>query len=112
MATSRDLVFGELTLRFSTDSDVPEGWFFLCNQLSGGWRVFVRGTNPATDMVRPVENWTVLYEAEKTKVWRAVPPAGYRALSDVQIDKDTDPAGSVSWKQFGCVKEAAIDGFS
>lgn len=113
MATSRDLTFGELTLRFTTDGrSCPDGWYRLAPASSlEGWFILVRSTDPAKEMVKPVTQWEYLGShglMNSSRAYRAVPPAGYKALSDVSVlvgSKPDDP-------KFGCIKEAKVGSFS
>ncbi|MEU0941030.1 ETX/MTX2 family pore-forming toxin [Embleya sp. NPDC005971] len=117
MSTSRDIEFGALTLRFTTDDGVPDGWYWLAHRDGAGdaWRVLVRGTDPTDDMVRPPVDWQplVLGQSFVVDTWRPVPPAGYKIFSDVTIRTKKNPRDDPTFFQrFGCVREAPVKGFS
>lgn len=94
MAISRDIGFGALTLRFTTDDHVPDGWYWLAQRTGPGDTrgTVIRGTDPKDDMVRPPVDWQRLdYTGGLMTFWRPVPPPGYRFFSDVLVPTSVDP---------------------
>jgi hypothetical protein len=113
MVSSKDVVFGELTLKFTTDSyeKWPDGWWSPCGSdgSHGFWTVLVKSTNPHQKMVTGVQGWQDLGNHS----WRPITKQGYRAMSDVIFGSAKHPEDYPYLKsRFGCVKEEAVDGFS
>ncbi|MDA0563807.1 hypothetical protein LG943_05615 [Streptomonospora sp. S1-112] len=107
MSYSKECVFGEITLVMSTDEVNPpsDDYYSLSSHAHGhGVSLWVKSTNPATQAVRPIENWRAIKFG--TGEWhRAQPPQGYVALCDAPHHETRFLGTPLPKERIACVKE-------
>lgn len=87
-----------------------EDWRVLAKAGAGDWQVLVRSTNPDDDMVRPPADWEQVGDLPNVKIWRPIPPEGYKIFSDFGANPSEDPRTGLA-TIVACVKETH-DGFT
>lgn len=99
MPYSKECVFGEITVIFSTGETTRPGSDYYC--LTGkidtdAITPWLKSTNSSTQAVKPADSWRQISGGTQ----RGTPPAGYRIFSDVLPGEKSVPQDQVA-----CVKE-------